>query len=391
MRSVTGTDPVIRPAVQLIRAGNDFFSLLLKLIHEAVHSVHLQTYIFEDDETGILVADALKHAAERGVAVYLMADGYASQGLSKLFIHQLKEAGVHFRFFDPLFKSSFFYFGRRLHHKVFVADAAVALVGGMNIANRYNDMPGEPAWLDYAVYTTEKTAAALHNYCTQIWEGAMFKKNEPVKKTVSPLFNTSVQNESKVAMRVNDWVRKKNEISATYIHLFRNAHSHITILCSYFLPGSVIRRLIKAAIARGVKIKVIVAGASDVAIAKNAERWLYDWLLRNKIELYEYQPAILHGKLAVCDGKWFTIGSYNINNISAYASIELNLDITDEKLAAAAEGELEMIIQHNCKAVTPKDHIHNKNIVKQFFRWLSYEFIRVVFYLFTFYFKQRRN
>ena len=87
------------------------------------------------------------------------------------------------------------------------------------------------------------------------------------------------------------------------------------------------RRLLTNAAKRGVKIKVITAGPSDIMLAKHAERWMYDWLLRNKIELYEYQPAILHAKVAVCDSEWITIGSYNLNNISAYASIELNLDV----------------------------------------------------------------
>ena len=102
-------------------------------------------------------------------------------------------------------------------------------------------------------------------------------------------------------MRRNDWVRGKNEISATYSEMFRNARSHITILCSYFLPGKLIRGLLSNAAKRGVKIKVVIAGSSDIMLAKYAERWMYDWLLRNKIELYEYQPAILNAKVAVCE------------------------------------------------------------------------------------------
>ena len=192
-------------------------------------------------------------------------------------------------------------------------------------------------------------------------------------------------------MRRNDWVRGKNEISATYSEMFRNARSHITILCSYFLPGKLIRRLLSNATKRGVKIKVVIAGSSDIMLAKYAERWMYDWLLRNKIELYEYQPAILHAKVAVCDSEWLTIGSYNVNNISAYASIELNLDVRNADFAKAVEQILETIIQNECLPITKDKHIHTKNIFKQFIRWCSYQIIRIVFYLLTFYYKQKRS
>jgi cardiolipin synthase len=116
---------------------------------------------------------------------------------------------------------------------------------------------------------------------------------------------------------------------------------------------------------------------------------MYDWLLRNKIELYEYQPAVLHAKVAVCDSEWLTIGSYNINDISAYASIELNLDVRQAEIAKDVEHKLETIIQNECVHITKEMHKRTKNIFKQFIRWFSYEFIRFGFYLFTFYYKQR--
>jgi cardiolipin synthase A/B len=147
--------------VKLVRGGREYFDLLLQLIHSAKEFIHLQTYIFSHDETGSLVADALKKAAERNVAVYLLVDGYASQALSKSFIADLKSAGVNFRFFEPLFRSRNFYFGRRMHHKVFVADARHSLVGGINIADRYNDFEGHPAWLDFALYCEGETGKKI--------------------------------------------------------------------------------------------------------------------------------------------------------------------------------------------------------------------------------------
>lgn len=375
--------------VQLVRGGKEYFDMLLSLINSAAESIHLQTYIYDDDETGRQVADALIAAVKRNVAVYLLTDGYASQVMSQKFISELKSSGVHFRFFEPVFRSKYFYFGRRLHHKVFVADTKYALVGGINISNRYNDMPDKQAWLDYALYAEGEVARELCVLCWKTWNGF------PLNMGITPCemrelqFNFNGEEKNFVRMRRNDWVRRKNEISATYIEMFRHAKSHINIMCSYFLPGNVIRRLLSNASRRGVKIRVITAGPSDVMLAKHAERWLYDWLLRNKIELYEYQPAVLHAKVAVCDSEWLTVGSYNINNISAYASIELNLDVRNTFLAAKTEETLQQIIEKDCVRITKENHIRTKNIFKQFIRWFSYGFIRMGFYMLTFYYKQR--
>ena len=132
--------------VELILGGKKYFDFLLKLITNAKESIHIQTYIFAEDETGNLIINALKKSVNRGVDVHLLADGYASKDLSNQFINQLKIDGVNFRFFEPFFKNSNFYFGRRLHHKVVVVDEKYALVGGLNIANHYNDLPNKPSW-----------------------------------------------------------------------------------------------------------------------------------------------------------------------------------------------------------------------------------------------------
>ncbi len=374
--------------VRLIRGGKSYFSLLLQLIGEAKEVIHIQSYIFDDDETGLMVADALMTAAKRKVAVYLMADGYASQSLSKSFISRLRESGIHFRYFEPLFRSRYFYFGRRMHHKVSVFDTRHALVGGVNIANRYNDLPGNPAWLDFALHAEGEIARDLCLLCWKTWKGFPQTMIPAACEDLPLQFDFPPEIRSEVRMRRNDWVRRKNEISGTYIEMLLTAKSEVTILCSYFLPGKVIRRLIVHARNRGVRIRVIAAGSSDIRTAKYAERWLYDWLLRNGIELYEYQKNILHGKIATCDDTWLTVGSYNINNISAYASIELNLDVRNPLFSAEVREVLETIINEDCIRITPEHHLKTKNLLKQFVRWLSYQFIRMAFYLFTFYYRK---
>ncbi len=374
--------------VSLVKSGVEYFTLLLKLINHAKNSIHLQVYIFENDETGRQVCEALIAAAKRGVKVFMIADGYASQSLSPDLVKQLTDAGISFRFFAPILRSSNFYFGRRMHHKIFVVDATECLVGGINIGDRYNDTAAAKAWLDFALYTKGEAAQALCEFCLKRW-----KKRDQETINFNCESNTELKWEktemSDIRIQQNDWVKNKNNISATYKQLLRTSQKEVIIFCSYFLPGMIIRKVFADTVKRGVKIKVVITGMSDVPLSKYAEKWLYDWLLRNGIELYEYQPNVLHAKIGLCDEEWLTVGSYNVNQISAYASIELNLDVHNPAFAASVKKELLQIIKQDCVQVTMKDHLGTKNIFKQFGRWCAYQFIKIVFSIFTFYFRRQ--
>jgi len=375
--------------VNLIRGGKAYFDQLLELIEQAKDSIHLQVYIYSEDETGNTITHALLEAVKRNVKVYLLVDGYASQSLTSAFVHKLEVGGVYFRFFEPIFKSRGFYFGRRLHHKLVVIDSTYALVGGLNIADKYNDLPGQQAWLDFALMVEGEVVRQLCILCWKTWNRFPARLGPAPCETVPVSPHGKSEESSWVRMRRNDWVRNKSQVSRTYLRMFSGASDHMIVLSSYFLPGNLFRKRIKKAVRRGVKIKIITAGLSDVMLAKNAERFWYDWLLRNNIQIYEYQKSILHGKLAVCDGKWLTLGSYNVNNISAYASVELNLDVLNEAFAAETEKLLLSIIEKDCVQITA-EQLHKKNTwLKKLVHWGSYEFIRILFFLFTFYFRQK--
>lgn len=375
--------------VQLIGGGREYFSLVKELISRAEDTIHLQSYIFDDDETGNEIAEALIKAAKRNVNVYLLVDGYASQSLSPSFINRLQAGSVNFRFFEPIFMSRHFYFGRRLHHKLLTIDGRYALVGGINVSNKYNNWNGNPAWLDFALYVEGPLAKDLCVLSYKTWTG--FPKVMGITPCEMKKINFEIEDEEKsfVRMRRNDWVRGKKQISASYIEMLRKARKEITILCSYFLPGHEIRNQLIRAAQRGIKVKIIVAGRSDVRIVKQAERFIYKDLLNNNIEIYEYQRTILHGKIMVCDRKWVTIGSYNVNNISAHASIELNLDVYDSIFGEQVHDTLQHIVTNDCIRIT-KDWVEKKiHYLERMKEWASYEIIRFTLYLCTFYFKQQ--
>lgn len=377
--------------VRLVHGGQDYFSTLVQLIDQATSTIHLQTYIYEEDETGRLVAAALIRAARRKVRVFILLDGYASQDLSKQFIKEWKEAGIRFRWFWPLFKSRKFYLGRRMHHKVVVIDAAYGLAGGVNISDRYNDIGGQKAWLDRALYVEGEAALKLHIICRDMFTKAYWKRGPAIDEPQDWAPGLVPAEECLVRVRRNDWVQGKSQISGTYLQMFRNAHSRITILSSYFLPGSLFRKQMSLAAKRGVVVKIIVGSVSDVKISRLAEQYMYRWLFRNHIEVYEYQDTVLHGKMAACDGQWMTIGSYNVNKISAYASVELNMDVRNEAFTVLVEEELATIIRDHCVQIAPETWLKQSTPFKQLMQWTAFQTIRILFFLFTFYFKQEKG
>jgi cardiolipin synthase A/B len=132
-----------------------------------------------------------------------------------------------------------------------------------------------------------------------------------------------------------------------------------------------------------VKVKVILTGNADVYLIKYAERYIYQWMFRNGIEVYEYTKNVLHGKIAVCDGQWMTVGSFNVNNLSAFASIELNLEVNNLEFARHVEQRLEHIIAHDCVRITKENFMKGTNILVRAGRRAAYEVFRFLFFLST--------
>lgn len=364
---------------RLIQGGLAYFQLLEQIIDEAKESIHLQTYIYDEDETGTFIADALIRAASRGVKVYILLDGYGSQNLSRDFIKRWTDAGIFFRKFRSVFKSKRFYVGRRLHHKIVVIDGWRCTVAGLNISNRYNDTPEADAWLDWVIYLEGEVAPELKRICETRYRIRHHHStdilNNKNKEYTLPGDNIPVR------VRVNDRLMRKRQIYDSYLEIFREAVSSLTIMSAYFLPGREFRRSIVNAVRRGVRVKVVLTGNADVFLVKYAERFIYRWLFKNGIEVYEYRKNVLHGKIAFCDGQLMTMGSYNVNNLSAFASIELNLDIKHHQFVTEVQHRIEEIIRTDCVQVTEKAFNKQFNFLSRMAHRGAYALFRFLFFI----------
>ncbi|TNE66886.1 MAG: hypothetical protein EP344_02230 [Bacteroidetes bacterium] len=343
---------VYQPAdsIALVHSGTDYFSRLVRMLDDARETIHLQVYIFDADETGQLIAAALLRAAQRGVRVWVMVDGFGSKDLPAPFSRQLQEAGVEFRNFQHLVSFWKWRFGRTLHHKVVVVDSEQALVGGINIANKYHGSPEDPAWLDFAVYIQGQVCQSLFELCTDIFR-LYYWKTPKLKITRPPLLPEGPRT-GMLRFRLNDWMRRKTEVYQSYVHAISGARESLVIVASYFLPGRSVRRRLNAAVRRGVDVRILLTGPSDVWLAGPAEQYLAYWMLRKGIRIFQWERSVMHGKCILADNQWASLGSYNINRLSRFRSLEMNVDIVDPVFIRQFGNYLEDLLLRQCHEVT---------------------------------------
>jgi len=177
--------------------------------------------------------------------------------------------------------------------------------------------------------------------------------------------------------RENDWIRKKTLITKSYVQAFSKAKKSIYIVGAYFLPGRKTKKLLKKAAQKGVEINILMSGVSDVRYTVPAQRYLYQWMLKNGINIYEWNKSVVHGKVATTDDKWMTIGSFNLNYLSIYGNIELNIDLLHAPTVKQFNEHLKNDIFPQCTRITSDYILKKDNSLKRINRWISYQIIRI--------------
>lgn len=363
-------------SAEWMESGQKYFQKLSDLIDLAEEEIHLQTYIFIDDETGKKIANALIRAALRGVSVFILVDAFGSKRVSGNFLKSFTDAGIHVKKFGELYSSGRFHIGRRLHRKILVIDKNIAVVGGINISDQYAGTKVALPWLDFAILVSGQICSKLMLICRSRWKEHVF-----IKKRSKPLKIPLKFNSVLLRVRRNDFIRNQNEIAVGYRKAIRTAEKSILIVGGYFLPGGRTRRLFRNAVRRGVEVKILVAEKSDVGIMVHARKYLYGWLTENGIKVFEFIPSNVHGKVLVIDNNWTTIGSYDLNNLSSYSNIELNLDIKNEIFSENISTHISDLLIHKSKEVTIQSTLLQQTIFVKLKCFLAYRFVKVMFVL----------
>ncbi len=359
-------------SARLLHSGQEYFDSLVDIIRSARHTLYLQYYIYDNDQTGALITSELIAATTRGVRVYLMVDGFGSYGLDAAFQQKLRIAGVYFRFFNPLPFPGITQASRRLHHKVCVADGKRASVGGINVADKYRGTEMHPPWYDFAIEVEGYVCATIERSCQEIWSRRYIRE----RKFVTP--HLGREDGLQLRMSQNDWVRGKNQISANYKYMLKGAHKSIDIVASYFIPTRRLFKILLRSAQHGRRVRVVLSRDSDVPFIKPATEYLCDKLLRAGVQIYEYEAAILHAKVCVIDKKWMTIGSHNLNHLSEFMSVEMNIEIFDKTFSTAFYDELEIMMRNDCREVKLEDFVLQSTFFARLKRWASFRLLSFV-------------
>jgi cardiolipin synthase len=375
---------------ELLQSGTPFFEELINSIHSSKLEIQFQAYIFEWDVTGKRIWQALEEAAQRGVSVNLYLDAYGSSSLLSKIKKNKTPPNFRIQFYSPFRLLSKQPIGMRLHHKIMVFDRQIALIGGINIANHYSGFDGSKPWLDYAIKLSGEIAKDLNRICLKT--GNRFKKvrSEPIQSNAS-LNIGSNREENHIRVLENNWLKGKFGISKQYKVQTRRCKNELWIINSYFVPSNALLRLLKKAAYRNVSVNLILGGQSDVNLVKHASEYFYKDLLKAGINIYEYKASILHAKLAYADDNWMCIGSYNLNHLSDFGSIECNVEIRNEVVVKKCKTELLLNTLPYCNKIQANTFSHSNSHIRKLRNFLSFQLLRILLNLLFFFQKSNKK
>jgi cardiolipin synthase len=329
----------------LLADGPERLEALIALIDDARESLRILYYIWENDEAGRRVRDALVRASGRGVQVSLLVDGFGA--VAGDFFKPLVDVQARFCRFVPRWGRRYLL---RNHQKLTLADGRRAIVGGFNISNDYFGTIEEGAWRDLGLMVEGPSVACLVDYFESVFAWAE-QPDASIRRLRRALFSSSVRYGAihwlfgGPTRRLSPWARSvKNDLMRA---------TRVDIISAYFAPSlSMLRRLIKAAQRGGTRI--VTPSKLDHQWAVGAARFFYWRLLKRGAEIYEYQPTKLHAKLIVIDDV-VHIGSANFDLRSLYLNLEMMLRVDDPGFAATmrrfVDGEIA-----NSRRITPEAH-----------------------------------
>lgn len=332
--------------VRLVQNGLDFITLNIEIIKKAKYFIWFHTYIFDDDEVTKPFIHALKEKAQEGIKIFFLVDGFGSRFLTDNFIKDIKQAGIEFNWFSPIFSTKMHHIGRRLHSKILLIDNKILITGGINHSKKFCSPQKDNPWLDYSILLEGEEVFEI----TKRYFNLYSKHFDQIKKSPNNyLFVPFLNYSQKCLVRTieNDWMRFKNQIYHNHVQEITKAKKRIVILATYFFPGKKVLNELKNASIRGVEISLIFTKRSDHPLERWSSKYLYSWFLSQNIKIYEWGNSIVHGKIILFDNTLCSIGSYNHNFMGHYGNIELNLDILDKNFGLTVKNELDEIIKNS--------------------------------------------
>lgn len=340
--------------------GPERLAGLIALIDGARESLRILYYIWLNDETGRQVRDALVAAAERGVKVSMLLDGFGASAATPAFFKPLSDAGARFCRFVPRWGRRYLL---RNHQKLALADGERAIVGGFNIGDEYFGTLESGAWRDLGIEVEGPSVASLVDYFDALYAWAE-SDDASVRDLRRMLSQHSVRYESLhwlfggPSRRLSPWARsvKRDMLRARAVEM----------VMAYFVPSLSMLRRIYSVVRRGGRVRLVTSGKSDLRTTMWAARFSYWRVLKRGVEVYEYQRTKLHSKLIIIDDA-VHIGSANFDLRSLYLNLEMMLRVEDAEFAARMRAFVEHEIADSHR-ISVEEHRANMTLLNRL-RW----------------------
>jgi len=369
----------LRPGhrVRVLVDGVETFPAMLAAIQRARRYVHLETYILKADKVGRLFAAALSERARAGVQVRLMYDGFGAFPLSSVYLADMRRAGVETLEYRPVGGRRWTWkrWLRRDHRKILVVDGLRGFVGGINIADDYAPRElGGKNWRDTHCQVEGPIVADLESLFRSTWHHAGGAPYPPFPRSADE--SAAIPGSELALVLALDDRGRRSGIRRHIIHALARARNAVWINNAYFVPDRALRRAFRAAAGRGIDVRIIVPGASDVRSVQWAGEYTYAGLLRGGVRLYQWLEAHMHAKTIVIDDAWSMIGSYNLDYVSLFWNMEVVVEIVGEPTAARLR-DLFLADAGRCRELA-LDTWQRRSPFRRFLSWLFYRFRRLM-------------
>lgn len=331
MAAMVGADLTTGNRYEVLTNGDQIFPAMLEALRAARHRIAFETYIYKPGETGGRFTDAFVEAARRGVSVRIVLDAVGAMNIEGEHLDRLREAGCEVVWFNPPAWYALHDLNYRTHRKILVIDGRVAFTGGVSIGDEWMGNAQSPDhWRD--------THVRIEGPVARLLEAAFYENFIESASHIKPVLDDPApipgEGGASIVVRSSP-TGGANDMKRLYLLAIASARRTLDIATPYFVPDASSRWALAEAVERGVRVRVLVeSDVTDAMPVKYASRYYYDGLLQQGLEIYEYQPTLMHAKVVVIDSVWSMFGSANFDNRSLELNDELNVAVTDPELAA---------------------------------------------------------
>jgi cardiolipin synthase len=320
----------------LLEAADQYFERMIQAIDDAQSYILLEMYLVESGIVAGRFIDAFVRAAQRGISVRVVLDGFGSLGLLQTDRRRLIDAGVEVRVYNVVHLRKRLHNFLRDHRKLMLVDGRVAFVGGIGLTDEFGvtGPPGWP-WRDLVVEIQGPVVSDWQQAFARTWRRSGGELALP-QPPVDPPPGEGAR--GRVVLS-EAWYR--SALANAVAQRITGANKRAWIMSAYFVPSRRFRKALRRAARRGVDVRLVVPGPlTDHPWVRQAARRFYGKLLRNGVRIFEFQPRVLHGKMSICDD-WVSVGSSNLDRWSFKWNLEANQEIDNAAFADVAAAVFE--------------------------------------------------